>query len=56
MNNLISIENRNTLTSLDVSEITGKRHDQILRDIRDEIGKLNLQGIVAEHIFVGANI
>ena len=43
MNNLISIENRNTLTSLDVSEITGKRHDNILADIRDEICKLGTE-------------
>ena len=43
MNNLISIENKNTLTSLDVSEITGKRHDNILADIRDEISKLGTE-------------
>ena len=40
MNNLMNIENRNTLTSLDVAEITGKEHKNILSDIRDEISKL----------------
>ena len=40
MNNLINIENKNTLTSLEVAEITGKDHKSILRDIRDEIEKL----------------
>lgn len=36
----MNIENRNTLTSLDIAEITGKDHKSILRDIRDEIDKL----------------
>lgn len=40
MGSSLNIENRNTLTSLDVAEITGKRHDNILADIRDEISKL----------------
>ena len=40
------------MTSLEVAEITGKRHDQILRDIRDEKEKLISQGIFADHIFV----
>lgn len=40
MNELMNIENRNTLTSLDIAEITGKDHKSILRDIRDEIDKL----------------
>ena len=40
MNELINIENRNTLTSLEVAEITGKEHKNILSDIRDEISKL----------------
>lgn len=51
MNNLMNIENKNTLTSLDVAEITGKEHNKILRDIRDEMGKLEKQGIRAEAIF-----
>ena len=40
MNNLMNIENKNTLTSLEVAEITGKEHKNILSDIRDEISKL----------------
>lgn len=40
------------MTSLEVAEITGKRHDQILRDIRDEKEKLISQRIFADHIFV----
>ena len=43
MNELINLENRNTLTSLEVAEITGKRHDNILADIRDEISKLGAE-------------
>ena len=40
MNELINIEAKNTLTSLDVAEITGKEHKNILSDIKDEISKL----------------
>ena len=40
MNKLMNIENRNTLTSLDIAEITGKEHKNILSDIRDEISKI----------------
>ena len=40
------------MTSLEVAEITGKEHKSILRDIRDEIEKLESQRIFTEHIFV----
>ena len=40
MNELMNIENRNILTSLEIAEVTGKEHKSILRDIRDEIHKL----------------
>ena len=40
MNELINIEAKNTFTSLDVAEIIGKEHKNILSDIRDEISKL----------------
>lgn len=43
MNELVNVESRNTLTSLEVAEITGKRHDNILSDIRDEISKLGAE-------------
>ena len=55
MHELQILGNENIMTSLEISEITGKRHDQILRDIRDEIEKLEKQGIGAEHIFVLGN-
>ena len=40
MNELMNVENRNTLTSLEVAQIVGKEHKNILADIRDEISKL----------------
>lgn len=43
MNELINIEAKNTLTSLEVAEVTGKAHDKILRDIRDEISKIGVE-------------
>ena len=43
MNELINIEAKNTLTSLEVAEITGKDHKNILADIRDEISKLGAE-------------
>ena len=43
MNELTNIENRNTMTSLEVAEIAGKRHDNVLADIRDEISKLGTE-------------
>lgn len=39
------------MTSLEVAEITGKQHSHIMRDIRDEIEKLELQRISTESIF-----
>ena len=44
---LMSAQTEQTITSLEVAELTGKRHDQVLRDIRnilsqlDEIGQSN---------------
>ena len=49
MNELTSVTQ---MTSLEVAEITGKEHKSVLRDIRDEIEKLETQGIFTEHIFV----
>ena len=40
MNELVNVESRNTLTSLEVAQIVGKEHKNILADIRDEISKL----------------
>ncbi|WP_336019541.1 Rha family transcriptional regulator [Fusobacterium polymorphum] len=39
------------MTSLEVAEITGKRHADIMRDIRDEIEKIESQGFSTERIF-----
>lgn len=49
MNELTTITQ---MTSLEVAEITGKEHKSVLRDIRDEIEKLESQRIFTEHIFV----
>ena len=49
--NLVKIENKNTMTSREVAEITGKEHKNVLRDIKDEIEKLEKQGIRAERIY-----
>lgn len=46
MNKLMNIENRNTLTSLEIAEVAGKRHDNVLADIRDEISKLGTEKAV----------
>ena len=40
MNELQILENKKTMTSLEVAEIAGKEHKNILADIRDEISKL----------------
>ena len=40
MNDLKVLQTKGTMTSLEISEITGKEHYNILRDIRDEIDKL----------------
>lgn len=39
------------MTSIEVAELTGKEHKNILADIRDESKKLEIQGIRAELIF-----
>ena len=40
MNELMTMENVKTMTSIEVAELTNKRHDNIIRDIKDEISKL----------------
>ena len=47
--NLATISN--TMTSLEIAEITGKEHKNILADIRDESNKLENKGILPELIF-----
>lgn len=46
MNELVDVESRNTLTSLEIAEVAGKRHDNVLADIRDEISKLGTEKAV----------
>jgi Rha family phage regulatory protein len=48
MNSLITF---NKMTSMEIAEITGKRHADIMRDIRDEIEKLEAGGIFGERKF-----
>ena len=43
MNDLKVLQAKGTMTSLEVAEITGKEHYNILRDIRDEIDKLGTE-------------
>ena len=43
MKELQLLETKRTMTSLEIAEITGKEHYNILRDIRDEIDKLGTE-------------
>jgi phage antirepressor YoqD-like protein len=40
-----------TMSSMEIAEITGKRHADIMRDIRDELDKLEAGGINGERKF-----
>ena len=49
---MLELMNRNenkTMTSLEVAEITGKKHKNIIRDIKDETDKLGVE--IGRHIF-----
>ena len=43
MNDLQILQAKGTMTSREIAEITGKTHDKILRDIRDEISKIGIE-------------
>ena len=43
MDELQLLETKKTMTSREIAEITGKAHDKILRDIRDEISKIGIE-------------
>ncbi|KXB67991.1 putative phage head-tail adaptor [Leptotrichia wadei] len=43
MNELQLLELKGTMTSLEIAEITGKEHYNVLRDIKDEISKLGTE-------------
>ncbi len=45
------LTNINTMSSLEVAQLTGKRHADVMRDIRDEVEKLTNQGVSTERIF-----
>ena len=49
MNDLQILQAKGTMTSLEIAEITGKEHYNVLRDIKDEISKLGTER--AELIF-----
>ena len=36
---LMSVQTEQTITSLEVAELTGKRHDSVIRDIRNLLNK-----------------
>lgn len=40
MNELINIQNEITMTSLEIAELTGKEHRNVLRDIEEQLGQL----------------
>ena len=37
---LMSVQTEQTITSLEVAELTGKRHDHVMRDIRNILSQL----------------
>ena len=49
MKELQLLETKRTMTSLEIAEITGKEHNKVLRDIRDETNKIGTER--AEAIF-----
>lgn len=54
---IMTLDKNITMTSLEVAEITGKNHADILRDIRDEIDKLGVeigQSIFAESSYLNS--
>lgn len=40
MNELVNIQNEITMTSLEIAELTGKEHRNVLRDIEEQLGQL----------------
>jgi toxin-antitoxin system, toxin component, bro family len=43
MDELQLLETKGTMTSLEIAEITGKEHNKVLRDIRDETDKIGTE-------------
>lgn len=51
MLDLMNLSSQKTMTSKEVADITGKQHSHIMRDIKDEISKLEKEGIDTQSIF-----
>ena len=47
----LAVLKESTMTSREIAEVTGKRHADVLRDIKDEIEKLENKGLDTERIF-----
>lgn len=41
MEELINVVKAEVMSSLEIAEITGKRHDHVVRDIRNLVEKIN---------------
>lgn len=54
VNSIINM-GRITITSRELSEITGKLHKHVMRDIREEIERLSEDGIETFRLFILSN-
>lgn len=52
MDNLMALEKENTITSLEVTEMIGKRHDNLLSDIREYIKEFSLLNFKERDYFI----
>ena len=43
VNDIINLNNKRTMTSLEIADIVNKEHKNVMRDIRDEISKLGVE-------------
>lgn len=43
VNDIINLNNKRTMTSLEIADIVNKEHKNVMRDIRDEISKLGIE-------------
>ena len=54
MNKLITLSHSGNITSLTVAELTGKRHDNVMRDIKTLLSDLDLDALRFEGIYSDA--